>query len=374
MMSRMTWIPGLLLCAGLLQAEPQVVERAVFAKSLKDDRSAAEETASFRPGDTVNLSIELKGRPKGTLAARFFFREEMISQTKVDLAAETAGEPEGARAHVAFSLKPREPFPVGDLYHVVVLRDGQEEGRYLFRIDPPEGAIPSKLEKVALTKAKAEDWAAAVDEVAVAADDTVWIGGSGDFGTGSWLEATWITNGEPVKGGVQSLTWSENKKAAKYEFQRRPEGGWKAGRHEVVLRLDGAEVARKLFSVRAATGTPGAAAVGAPPVLRKAALHRDEKGSPGGETASFSPSDRIFHFVCDLEATVPSAAGEVVWTLVTAEGGLKNVAMARSPFSVKSANRLTGRFVAARELPAGSYRVEMTLGGRVFATRDFQVK
>ena len=68
------------------------------------------------------------------------------------------------------------------------------------------------------------------------------------------------------------------------------------------------------------------------------------------------------------------ATGEITWTLLEADGGLKDIVMARAPLSTRTANRFAGRFNASRELPKGRYRVEITCGKKPLASREFEVK
>jgi hypothetical protein len=357
-------------------ADEKWLEQAVFTKRLNDDKSAAEPTEAFGPADTVHLSLELKGRPKkGVVRAKFLFRDEIINEAKVDLSKESLPDDPGVNVFVAFSLKPKEPFPVSAQYRVETMLDTIPLGTFRFRVDPPADAIASRIEKTVLVKEMPEDLAEAGDAAAFASDDVVILAGVADLGKLSWLQAEWFINGRRTDEATQTLAYEENKQASVFHFKHRPEGGWKPGRHEVALLLNGKEVARKLFSVRAAADVTAPEAGKTMPVLRKATLHRDNGHGRAAEPVdAFTRQDRILHFVCDLENAVAGASGQITWSIIEADGGLKDIVMARAPLTARIANRLAGRFTAARELPKGKYRVEITVQNRELASREFEVR
>ncbi|MGI8602882.1 MAG: hypothetical protein ACR2OZ_07760 [Verrucomicrobiales bacterium] len=357
-------------------ADNEWLANASFCQKLNEDKSPAVPTDGFGTGDTVRLSLELKQHPKkGLVTARFYFRDEVINEARVDLEKQAPPVDANAKLFIAFSLKPKDPFPVSDQYRVEAMLDNHPLGTFRFRIEPPEGATRTELKKVVLVKSMPEDLADAEDESAFGGEDAAILAGIADVGKLSWLQAEWFVNGRRDEAATQTQSSSENKTGAVFQFKHRPAGGWKPGRHEVALVLDGKEVARKQFSVRAPADAGEAEAAMAVPVLKAATLHRDDgAGRAGDAVDSFSPADRVLHFVCDLENTVKGAAGEITWTIVEAEGGLRDIVMARAPLSTRIANRLAGRFTASRTLPKGRYRVEVTCLKKPLARRDFEVK
>lgn len=355
------------LAAGLLQAEDSPLAQAVFTRELRADGSPGDITTLFAPTEAVHLSLEFKKRPAGGIvSARFFFREEVINEASVDLGRQVLEEGDEG-LYVSFTLKPKEPFPVGELYRVETRLDEQPLGVHRFEVAAPRDAIGSRVVRSVLSTGPVEDLTRARDVATLAPADTAVLSGTGDFGRQSWLQAEWRVAGEVDEDASRILSFEENKPGTPFEFQFRPEGGWPEGDHEVGLFLNGREVARKKFAVKAAV-SPEA------PVLRSA-LHRDDgEGRPGPEVEGFSVEDRILHFVCELREGMAPAEGEITWRIVEAEGGLSDVEMGRAPLRVREAERLAGRFTAARELPRGKYRVTITSGGKVLAEQEFSIR
>jgi hypothetical protein len=371
------WCAGFLSgMGGVFGADSRLLAKATFARALNADKSPAEVAEGFAPEDVVHLSLELKERPtRGVVTAKFFFRDELINEGRVDLAGRGTPDGAGGPIHVAFSLKPKEPFPVSEQYRVEAMLDETPLGTFRFRIDPPADATPSRVERVVLVKEIPEKIADAGDVVSLAPDEPAILAGVIDAGRLSWLQAEWFINGKRDDGTTQTLAYDENREDANFHFRYLPKGGWKPGRHEAVLLLNGREIARKGFSVRAPIDLNAAEAAMPAPALKSATLHRDDGSGRAGEAVEFFlRGDRILHFICDLENIVTGATGEITWSLVEAEGGLKDIVMARAPLSARTANRLAGRFTASRELPKGRYKVEITSGKKSLASREFEVR
>ena len=310
---------------------------------------------------------------KGRVVARFYFRDDLINEAKVDLAS-APSESDDDDLFVGFTLKPKEAFPVSDQYRVEASLDDKPVGVFSYRIDPPEGAIAARLDHVALVRKLPADSTDGRDVSVFAFDESVVLAGVADVGKQGWLQAEWYLNGRCDNSATQVLTYQDNRKESSFRFTYRPDSGWKAGRHEVVLLINGREAARKVFSVRM-PGEAGSPADAGAVLVKRAALHRDNgHGRPADPVIdAFTTNDRILHFVCDLENLITGANGQITWTLVRADGGLKDIVMARAPLSATATNHLAGKFTASRELPKGRYNVEITSQGKKLVSKDFEV-
>ena len=360
---------------GVAEAAPPsvAVQTATFARGLNDDQSPTGPAEAYQGSDSVHLSLELRGHPtKGTIRARFLLRNAVISEASVDLAKDAASAPAEGNTFVGFSLKPKGRLPVSDNYRCEATIDGKPLGTYTFRVRPPDGAAAARAEKIVLARQRPTDFSTAQDETTFAEDDAVVLCGQADVGELSWLQAEWLTDGAVDPAATRTIGFNENREDAPFAFEYRPENGWKPGKHEAVLILNGTEVARKPFTVR--MWDPKAAG---PPVftLRKIELRRDDgNGKPGETVEAFSKRDKVLHVVCDLEKPLADIAGKIVWRIVSAEGGYTDVVMAEAPIAAHHSDRLAGRFTANRELPSGRYKVEIVVGEKAQASQEFEVR
>ena len=167
----------------LFGADGRLLSKAAFAKSLNADKSPAETAEGFAPEDVVHLSLELKERPaRGVVSAKFYFRDELINEGRVDLARRRSSDAAEGPVHVAFSLKPKEPLPVSEQYRVEAMLDDSPMGTFRFRVDPPADAAPSRVERVVLAKEIPDQFADADDAVSFAPDETAILAGLIDAG------------------------------------------------------------------------------------------------------------------------------------------------------------------------------------------------
>ena len=112
---------------------------ATFAHGLDENMGPVDPGNEFKPGETIYLSIKLKGVPKeGIVTARFMYGDQEIAEASVDI-AETVKEEGllfiiGGNTQVGFTLTPSGPFPPGDEYMAKVYLDGKPAGEYQFMI------------------------------------------------------------------------------------------------------------------------------------------------------------------------------------------------------------------------------------------------
>lgn len=366
-------LSGLLLFTPPLPAASVRLVGATYTHELNTDQSPKDKADSFRPGDTVCLSLELKGRPKtGIVAAKFMFRDQIIAEAKVDVAQVNKGVvfSMGRNTFVGFSLKPANPLPVGPVYRTEVTFDGAPLGDFPFVVAPPEDAIPSTISAVTLARAIGQKNEPLGQTREFTTAQKVVLAGRGDLGNGSWIEANWLVGGKLDPGGTKSFTIKENKKDVPFYFSYLPKGGWPTGAHEVVLIVDGKVAAREKFAVAAGTEPkPGKLAVS------EITFHRDDgKGGSGELTESFGADDRILHVKFALATPAPAQGARIAWILVEAANA-RNQELAVAVIDNEMPQPALSGFLRTKKgLPAGRYRVELLRGDDVLARKDFEVK
>lgn len=128
-------IMAVMLTSGAVHAQSVKIEDAVFAKSFENGAPESPGTKFF-PDEKIVLRVTLGSRPKrGLLSCKFFFGKQQITTVSADLAElETQGVPDELNAFGEFSLKPIQPFPVGDQYRAEVFYDDEPLGSYKFQV------------------------------------------------------------------------------------------------------------------------------------------------------------------------------------------------------------------------------------------------
>lgn len=369
------WSGAIILSALMLLARPSsaaddLLKGATFCHEVDENQAPKDKAESFQPTDTVYLSVQLKGRPKsGLVSGTFFFRDQPIAEAKVDVATVNKGVlfSFGQSTYVAFNLAPEKPLPVGTAYRTEVKFDGKPLGSFPFKIAPPAGAIPSKVEGVALAKAVDEHRKPVNPAREFGSEEKVYLAGHGDLGVGTWIEADWYFAGAVDPAGTRSLTIKENSKDVPFDFAYVPQEGWAPGPHEVALIMNGAEVAREKFNVTAS-------APAKVEVTKMTFHHAKANGEPGEETADFSSDDRVLYVQGDLARPARTRGLKIVWVMVHA-GERKNLqidsAVMEEPGLLSG---LHSDLTLNRPLPAGEYRVDVMQGDKVIASKGFRVK
>ncbi len=363
----------LLTLASASHAADTLLKSATYCRTLDENQSAKDKAESFYPDEKVRLSIELKGRPKsGIAAAKFYFREQMVAEAKVDVAEVNKGVlfSAGQNTFVGFTLSPTAPLPVGTTYRADVTFEGAALGSFPFEVSPPKDSIPSKINSVTLARA-IDDKSAPVDETrSFTTLQKVVLCGRGDLGSSSWMEVHWMVAGKEDTAGMKSFTMEENKKDVPFYFSFFPKGGWPEGTHEAVVVLNGKEAAREKFTVKADPNMK----LGKPTVAKVSLFHDNGKGAAGDEAKTFGTDDKIFHAEFSLSSPALVQGTRVVWTLLEAADE-KNQEIAVAPIEDEGAQKSLTSFLRTKSgLPPGTYRVQLLLGDEELAKQDFEVK
>jgi hypothetical protein len=235
-------------------AEPSAgieILEATFAHSLTDQMEPIDPGADFRSGETVYLSLKIKGRPKeGAVRAEFYWHDVFIADATVDLSDANSGVlfSIGEDTYAGYTLTHDQPFPLSDQYRADVFYGDQALGSVPFRVVPPADAIPSEIRAVTLARGADDNYNPVDPTTTFAASDTVNLVGRGDLGLETWIQADWYVNGQLDEAGTRSLTLTENAAETGFAFSYLPEGGWPAGEHFVVLTMNDQEVGRYTFT------------------------------------------------------------------------------------------------------------------------------
>ncbi len=356
-----------------VQAAEGDLVKATFCHGLGENNSPKDTAEFFRPDETVYLSVELKGRPKtGEVAAKFLFREDLIAETKVDVATANEGVifSFGQNTFVGFTVTHEKPLPVGECYTAEVTFDGKAMGTFPFKIAPPEGAIPSQFLKATLSKDKDEDHQPINPSREFEGLEKVYLTGIADLGLASWLEVTWKVNGEVDPDGTKSFTLEENKEKVPFSFTFIPAGGWPAGNHEASLQLNGKEVAKEVFTVKVGAPMAGATKL----EIQSSHLHADDgQGEAGEEVAGFRASDKVLHAKWKLKEKALAKGVQFVWVLVEVEGE-KPQELATADVEAAVNDEITSSLTTKAGLPAGKYRVDFLQNGKVLDSKPFNIK
>jgi len=107
-------------------SDPLALANIQVGRSLNIDNSIAAPTTTFKPGETVYVSIHTTARGKGTIGVRWKYRDKVIDEPTKQVSTD------GAKA-TEFHLQNSGGFPIGD-YSVEVLIDGQVVGSREFNV------------------------------------------------------------------------------------------------------------------------------------------------------------------------------------------------------------------------------------------------
>ncbi len=367
----------LALAAALpLRAQDSILKQATFCRSLAENQTPGEKADFFMPEDTVYLSVELKGRPKtGVVGCRFLFEETLIAETKVDLATVNKGVlfSVGQSTFAGFHLTPTNPLPVGDVYRAEISLDGKALGTFPFRIAPPKNAIESKFKSAIFEKEVAEERQALEPDASLAPEDSVVFKGVADLGVSTRLRVNWLVNGKLDPKGTRGLTMEENKADCGFFFSFRPDHGWPVGKHEVILLINGKEAKRQSFTVKKILPPRIAPQIGLIQPSGFALYRGDAQGEKFTEVPAFSTADTMLYAEWSFKAPVHGAGVQYVWMLIDA-GGEKDALIARADMPEGTYKRLRTSLKLKSPPPAGKYRVDLLLNGKVIDSRPFEVK
>ena len=126
------WIGAFSACSA---SKPAAVQAGVkvtdidVGRSVTGDKTIAERTDSFRPGDTFYLSVRTEGSgPSATLTARWTYEDgQVVDESTQNIA------PTGSTSATEFHLSKPDAWPAGG-YKVEVLLNGTSAGTKDFRV------------------------------------------------------------------------------------------------------------------------------------------------------------------------------------------------------------------------------------------------
>jgi len=224
-----------------------------FAKELSEDMRPVDITNQFEPTDVINLSIQISGRPEnGIINARFFYGDQLITETSVDLADTNSGVffSFGQDTFVGFNLTYDDVFPISPNYYVELYIDDQFVDDYEYQVIPPADAIPSIINEVIFAKG-IDDAMGPVEPTNVfSPQDTVFLFGYGDIGNLSSLQAEWIVGGEMIiEDCLAYMIADQNYPDDQFYFTCALDDGWPTGTHSFSLLLDDIEILHENFIV-----------------------------------------------------------------------------------------------------------------------------
>jgi len=97
-----------------------------LGRSLNADNSVGATAGTFKPRDTIYVSIHTTATGAGTITVKWYYRGSMMSERSKPVSFKGAGVTE-------FHMQTATGFPDGD-YAVEVLVDGQSKGRRTFNV------------------------------------------------------------------------------------------------------------------------------------------------------------------------------------------------------------------------------------------------
>ena len=97
-----------------------------MGRSLNQDRSIASITTTFKPSETVYVSVQTKAAGKGTIGVRWKYGTQVVAEPTKPV------EYDGP-ASTEFHMQNSGGFPEGD-YSVDILIDGQQVGTRAFKV------------------------------------------------------------------------------------------------------------------------------------------------------------------------------------------------------------------------------------------------
>ncbi len=217
------------------------ITSATYAEALDENQGPIDPTDSFRPEDTIYLSLSFDGVPKtGVVNAAFYWRDTLIAESSIDFAESNDGVvfSIGQNSQIGFNLTHVAPLYVSEQYRTEVSIDGEPVGEYPFTVIPAAGAIPSQIDTLELARGTTDNFDPIEPATVFAPDDAIFVVGTGDLGAASYIDIAWYINGELLDSASSPLTSTEDADDIGFYFCLRPGEGWKPGDHEVRVTLD----------------------------------------------------------------------------------------------------------------------------------------
>ncbi len=208
-----------------------------FSRGLAEDQSPIDPVDAFNPADVVHLVLEFAGQPgQGVFAATFSWRDQALATAEVDLAELGTGT--AAQTYVSFTLNHEQPLAIDGEYYVDVTLDGEPFDSYAFAVEPNPGDLRATIDEIVLARDVTDDYQPVDPTTTFAADERVYIVGSGDFPVGSLLRTVW-TYGEGETDTYDIGPYTESLENNGFWFYFKPEQDWTDGAYEVSLYLNG---------------------------------------------------------------------------------------------------------------------------------------
>ena len=119
---------GLMCAAAAGCADPPLqVETIQVGRSLNPDRTVANPIATFKPHDTILVSVLTTDTGSGIIGVRWLYGTKVIDEPTKKVSYQGASATE-------FHIQSAGGFPRGD-YTVEVIVDGQPAGKRTFKVD-----------------------------------------------------------------------------------------------------------------------------------------------------------------------------------------------------------------------------------------------
>lgn len=226
----------------------------VFAKELSEDYQPVNPSDTFYPDETINVSVQIPGRPKqGVLGARFLYRDDLEAEASIDFKQENSDLlfSVGQDTFTGFFLTHDAPLYISPLYSVELLVDGAAVGKYPFTVIAPADAIPTTIRTTTFAADVSDDLQPIDATDVFEPSQAVYFIGAGDFGRLSYLQVDWYLDGEElIPDCTKSLEVDENLQNESFYFSCELSSGWPIGEHSVVLTVDDVAVKEETFSVK----------------------------------------------------------------------------------------------------------------------------
>ena len=100
-----------------------------LGRSLNADNTIAAHTTTFKPDETIYLSVATSGAGSGTMSVRWTYAGHLVDEPKRPVSSRNIAVTE-------FHLKSGDPFPPGE-YAAEVFLDGKSVGTERFKVENP---------------------------------------------------------------------------------------------------------------------------------------------------------------------------------------------------------------------------------------------
>jgi hypothetical protein len=122
------WAVGLVVATAMACSRgPLTVDTIQLGRSLNPDNSVASHTTTFKPNETVYVSVLTTDTGASTIGAKWSYAGRVIDEPKKDVSYKGSAATE-------FHLQSAGGFPPGE-YKVEIFVDGAPAGSRTFRVD-----------------------------------------------------------------------------------------------------------------------------------------------------------------------------------------------------------------------------------------------